>query len=551
MDETVDYVIAGGGSGGCVVASRLTEDPSISVCMIEAGGRGTGTLITTPAGVVGMVPTKINNWGFETVPQKGLGGRCGYQPRGKALGGSSAINAMVYIRGHRIDYDRWAELTDAGWSYDAVLPYFRRSESNERLDDEWHGTDGPLPVSDPRSDNPFQRHYLEAAREIGLPVTEDFNGAEQDGVGLYQVTQKGGERWSAARAYLLPHLGRRPNLAVKTHAQVQRVLFEGRRAVGVAYLQDGVVRTVRARREVLIAAGAFQSPQILMLSGIGDTPTLSGLGIVPLHHLPAVGRDLQDHPDFVFSYRSKSVDPFGFSLRGTSRIAREARRYFQGRRGLLTSNMAEGGGFLRTRPGLDAPNVQLHFVVAMVDDHARKFMLGHGVSCHVCLLRPHSRGSVSLASADPRAAPVIDPAFLDDPRDIEDLVEGFRLTRRLMEAPSMARWTTADVHTAHVHTDADIRAVLRRRVDTVYHPVGTCRMGADADSVVDPQLRVRGVDGLRVIDASIMPTLVGGNTNAPTIMIGEKAADLIRGIAPPAPSPGVAITRIRAMEDVD
>ncbi|WP_126283811.1 GMC family oxidoreductase [Burkholderia stagnalis] len=529
MTRTFDYIVVGGGSGGCVVAGRLTERPDVTVCVLEAGNRGDGTLVNVPTGAVAMMPTRINNWAFETVPQAGLGGRRGYQPRGKALGGSSAINAMVYIRGHRSDYDHWASLGNDGWAYDDVLPYFRLSEHNERFDDAWHGRDGPLWVSDLRTGNPFHARYLEAARQAGLPLADDFNGAQQEGIGLYQVTQKHGERWSAARAYLLPHVGRRDNLTVETHAQVLRILFDGTRAIGVEVRQHGEVRTLHARREVVLAAGAFQTPQLLMLSGVGPATELARVGIRPLADLPGVGRNLQDHPDFIFGYRTRSVDTLGVSAGGGLRMLRELLRFRRERRGMLTSNFAEGGGFLKTRAELDAPDIQLHFVVALVDDHARRLHAGHGMSCHVCLLRPRSRGAVTLQSADPLAAPRIDPAFFDDPRDLDDMVAGFKLTRRLMQAPALAGWITRDLFTANVTTDDEIRDVLRQRTDTVYHPVGTCRMGRDALAVVDPQLRVRGLQGLRIVDASVMPTLIGGNTNAPTIMIAEKAVDLMRG----------------------
>ncbi|MCO5397513.1 GMC family oxidoreductase [Ralstonia soli] len=531
MSQQFDYIIVGGGSGGSVVAGRLSEDPNVSVCVLEAGGRGDSMVVKVPAGAVAMMPTKLNNWAFDTVPQAGLNGRVGYQPRGKALGGSSAINAMVYIRGHRSDYDHWASLGNSGWSYDDVLPYFRLSEHNERFDNAWHGRNGPLNVSDLRTDNPFQARYLEAARQAGLPITDDFNGAQQEGIGIYQVTQKQGERWSAARGYLHPHIGQRANLTVETHAQVRRILFEGKRAVGVEVLQNGTVRTLRVRREVVLAAGALQTPQLLMLSGVGPAQELASVGIQTVQHLPGVGRNLQDHPDFVFGYSTSSLDTLGVSLRGSVRMLSEILRFRSERRGMLTTNFAEGGGFLKTRPDLEAPDIQLHFVVALVDNHARRMHLGHGFSCHVCLLRPRSRGTVTLRSNDPLAAPVIDPAFFADPRDVEDMVAGFKITRGLMQTPALAKWAKRDLFTSHVKTDDDIRATLRQRTDTVYHPVGTCRMGQDDMAVVDAQLRVHGLEGLRIVDASIMPTLIGGNTNAPTIMIGEKAVDLIRGVS--------------------
>jgi choline dehydrogenase-like flavoprotein len=465
------------------------------------------------------------------VPQPGLAGRRGYQPRGRGLGGSSAINAMVYIRGHRSDYDRWAAEGAAGWSYEDVLPYFRLSEANARLDDGYHGQDGPLRVSDLRTDNPFHARFIAAAREAGFPLNEDFNGAEQEGLGSYQVTQHEGERWSAARGYLLPHLGQRPNLEVRTRTRVLRILFEGRRAIGAEVRQGGTLRRLYARREVLLTGGALQSPQLLMLSGIGPAALLQDLAIPVLQDSPGVGRNLQDHTDFIFGYRSPSLDTLGISVPGIARSLRELGRFRRERRGMLTSNFAECGGFLRTRPDLDAPDIQLHFVTGLVDDHARRIRLGHGLSCHVCLLRPASRGSVTLASADPQAPPRIDPAFFSDPADLDGMVTGFKITRRLLQAPSLARWLGRDLFTAGVEDDDAIREVLRRRCDTVYHPVGTCRMGSDAASVVDPQLRVRGVEALRVIDASVMPSLIGGNTNAPTVMIAEKGVDLLRGRA--------------------
>jgi choline dehydrogenase-like flavoprotein len=525
-----DYVIAGGGSAGCVLAGRLSEDPAARVCLLEAGGGGDSWVVNTPAAVVLMVPSPINNWAFETVPQPGLGGRRGYQPRGRALGGSSAINAMVYIRGHRSDYDRWAALGNAGWSYAEVLPYFKRAENNETLRGEYHGSGGPLNVSSLRTGNPFQEIFVEAARQAGFARNDDFNGAEQEGVGTYQVTQKNGERWSAARAYLQPHL-RRPNLKVITGARATRVLMSGRKAVGVEFRSGSGTQTANARREVIVCEGALQSPQLLMLSGIGDGEQLRKHGIEVVHHLPGVGRNLRDHVDYVFAFRSRSLDLFGASPGGGLRLLKEIGRYRRERRGMITTNFAEAGGFLKTQPGLPAPDVQLHFVVGVVDNHARTFHLGHGYSLHVCLLRPKSAGSVALASADPFAAPAIDPAFYAEPEDLEAMLRAFKLSRRILDAPALAAVRGSDMFTADVRSDDDIRATLRARSDTIYHPVGTCRMGMDGMAVVDPQLRVRGVDGLRVVDASVMPDMIGGNTNAPTIMIAEKASHLIRGAA--------------------
>jgi choline dehydrogenase-like flavoprotein len=476
-----------------------------------------------------MVAGKLNNWAFDTVPQPGLNGRIGYQPRGKGLGGSSAINAMVYIRGHRSDYDQWAALGNPGWSYADVLPYFKRSEDNAEFGGDYHGKGGPLAVNALRSGNPIQQTFLQAAREAQFRVREDFNGEEQEGLGIYQVTQNNGERWSAARGYIHPFMATRSNLRVETGAHATRILFEGKRAVAVEYRQGKELKQIRARREVIVSSGAFQTPHLLMLSGVGDSAVLARHGIESVHHLPGVGQNLQDHPDFIFAYTSDDPNFTGISFGGIARIFRAIGQYKRERRGPMTSNFAECGGFLKTRPELDVPDIQLHFGMAMVDDHGRKRHWGSGFSCHVCLLRPKSRGSVTLKNADPMQAPLIDPNFLGEVDDLEAMVAGFKTTRRLMETPALRALQKKDMFTSDIDTDDDIRALLRARVDTVYHPVGSCKMGAgDPMAVVDPTLKVHGLEGLRVVDASIMPALIGGNTNAPTIMIGEKAADMIR-----------------------
>jgi choline dehydrogenase-like flavoprotein len=527
--ESVDFVVIGGGSGGCAVASRLSEDPATSVVLLEAGGKDDNWVVTTPGALILQVAGKVNNWAFNTVPQKGLNGRIGYQPRGKGLGGSSAINAMVYIRGNKADYDHWASLGNAGWSYADVLPYFKRSEDNSELDGEYHGKGGPLHVTGLRTDNPVREIYLQAAREAQFRIREDFNAEDQEGLGSYQVTQSNGERWSAARGYIHPFIKTRPNLRVETNAQASRILFEGKRAVGVEYRHGKDIKHVRARREVILSSGAFQSPQLLMLSGIGNGASLSEHGIATIHHLPGVGQNLQDHPDFVFGFTSDAPYFTGLSFSGIARIVKGIAQYRRERRGPMTSNVAECGGFLKTRPDLDLPDIQLHFCVAMVADHGRKPRWGTGFSCHVCLLRPKSRGSVWLKSRDPFAAPAIDPNFFGEEADLDAMVAGFKTTRRLLDASALKALQKADVVTDGAESDDQIRGVLRNNVDTVYHPVGTCKMGMnDPLAVVDPRLKVHGLDGLRVVDASIMPTLIGGNTNAPAIMIGEKAADMIR-----------------------
>jgi choline dehydrogenase-like flavoprotein len=529
MDD-VDFLVLGGGSAGSALASRLSEDPSATVALFEAGGAGDNWVVDTPLAGVLMVPTKLNNWAYETVPQPGLGGRRGYQPRGRALGGSSAINAMIYTRGRPSDYDAWAALGNPGWSYAETLPYFIKAENNETFAEPFHGRGGPLNVANSRSDNPFHQRFLDAAREAQFPLNDDFNGARQEGLGLYQLSQVNGERCSAARAYLRPHIGKRPNLRVETHARALRLLFDGKRAIGAEILQRGVKRVIHARRETIVCLGAFGSPQLLMLSGVGEAAALRALGVAPLIDLPGVGANLHDHPDVVLGYASPSRDLVGLSFGAAAPLASAIARYRRERRGMATTNFAEAGGFLKTRPSLAEPDVQLHFVVAVVEDHARRLRWGRGMTCHVCALKPKSRGSLKLASPDPLAAPLIDPAFLADPEDVETLVAGVKLTQRLMNAPSLrAHWTHELFGAAEAKSDEDIRAFLRRRADTVYHPVGTCAMGPDAKTaVVDARLRVHGVEALRVVDASIMPDVVAGNTNAPTIMIAEKAAEMIK-----------------------
>ncbi|MEL0436925.1 GMC family oxidoreductase [Phycobacter sp. K97] len=532
-----DYVIVGGGSGGSTLASRLSEDPNISVCLLEAGGRGDSILVRAPAAVVAMLPgrPKINNWAFETVPQPGLNGRKGYQPRGKALGGSSAINAMLYIRGHAGDYDEWASLGCPGWGWQDVLPYFQRAENNERGADGAHGGDGPLQVSNQKSPRPITRAFVEAGKALQIREVEDFNAGDNEGIGLYQVTQfheasKNGERCSAAAAYLHPVM-QRSNLTVITGAHATRVLFQGKRATGVAYRKGGQHQTVNARREVVLCGGAFNSPQLLQLSGVGRPEDITPHGIGMVHELPGVGQNLQDHLDFTLAYKSKDRDNFGISLPGSVNLLKHINDWRKTGKGMLATPFAEGAAFLKTDPSLDRADVQLHFVISIVDDHARKLHMGHGFSCHVCVLRPKSRGSVGLTSADPMAPPRIDPQFLSDPEDLAVMIKGIRKTRQIMQTPPLQGYIHKELFIEGEPDDAALEQHIRARSDTIYHPVGTCRMGQDEMAVVDPELKVRGMEGLRVVDASVMPRLIGGNTNAPTIMIAEKAADMIRNRA--------------------
>jgi len=527
-----DYVVAGAGSAGCVIASRLSEDPNVTVALLEAGGPDTSVLIHAPAGIMAMVPTCINNYAYQTVPQPGLGGRPGYQPRGRTLGGSSSINAMLYVRGHRHDYDHWASLGNQGWSYDEVLPFFRRAEHNEQFDDgHVHGHGGPLNVAAARCPSPINRAFLAAAALNGLPTIDDYNVAEPFGAFMYQVTQRNGERCSAAKAYLTPHRAR-PNLHVFTGATASRVLMASGRAAGVEFVQAGAVRQARARREVIVSAGAFGSPQLLMLSGIGPAAHLREIGIPVQRDLPGVGRNLQDHIDYVQTWRTRSnSETFGISLRGAAKLGAAMLEWKRRRTGRVTSSIAEAGAFLRSAPGVAVPDLQLVFVLGIVDDHARRLRLGHGISCHVDVLRPHSRGTVKLAGPDPRQPPRIDPRFLDDERDLALLVRGAQAQQRLMESAPFDGIRGAMLYPVRADDTQGLAADIRARADTQYHPVGTCKMGADGQAVVDARLRVHGVPDLRVADASIMPTLVGGNTNAPTIMIGEKAAEMIRADA--------------------
>jgi choline dehydrogenase len=522
-----DYIIVGAGSAGCVLANRLTADGKYSVLLLEAGPEDSHLWIHIPLGYGRLFKEKAVNWMYQTEPEQGLNGRSVFQPRGKVLGGSSSINGLLYVRGQHEDYDRWRQHGNLGWGFDDVLPYFKKAEDQTRGADDFHAVGGPLPVSDWRHADPLSAAFVDAAAEVGFPKNSDFNGATQEGAGFFQTTTRGGRRASTAVAYLRSAKAR-PNLHVETSALAERILFEGRRAVGVAYRTAGIPRTARARKEVLISGGAFNSPQLLQLSGVGPADLLRQHGIEVVLDAPGVGNDLQDHMQVRVVMRCSQAITLNDIVNNPIRKALTGLRYAMFRTGPLTIAAGTSGAFFKTNPRLATPDIQIHFLPFSTDKMGEKLHPFSGFTASVCQLRPESRGSLRIKSADPAAPPEIRINYLASDVDRATNVEGLKILRRILHARALAPYVVEEVDPGDkITSDEALLAYCRARGTTIYHPTSTCRMGNDPLAVVDQRLRVRGLDGLRVIDASVMPDLVSGNTNAPVIMIAEKASDMI------------------------
>jgi choline dehydrogenase-like flavoprotein len=525
MRKSYDYIVVGAGAAGCVVANRLSADPSTTVLLLEAGGRDLNPLIHIPIGFTKLTTPDVN-WGYSTVPQPEMNDRDMWYPQGRTLGGSTSINAMIYIRGHQADYDDWAALGNQGWGYEGVLPYFKKSENNERLHNTWHGAGGDLNVTQQVQHNPLTKAFVRSCQEIGIPFNADVNGAEQDGVTLYDVTQRNARRESSATAFLKP-ARKQPNLTIRTRALVTKVLVENGKAIGLEYRTKESLETVHANREVILSGGAVNSPKLLLLSGIGPADDLRALGIDVVHDLPGVGKNFQDHMDV---YITAETAPVSFNEEDRPlKAAWSTFEYLLFRTGPLTACVAEAGAFIRSSDDVRSPDIQIHCLPAYVIDHGRQRVRGHGITINTCNLRPRSIGCVKLKSSDPLDHPLIDPNFCGDPYDWKISVEGFKWGRKILAAESFRPLIKREYMPGpDAQTDEEIKRYIRQWSKTDYHPVGSCKMGHDEMAVVDTQLRVHGLEGLRVIDASIMPKLISGNTQAPSIMVGEKGAAIIK-----------------------
>lgn len=529
INTTFDYIIIGGGSAGCVLANRLSANPNNRVCLLETGPSDKTPLVSTPIGVVGLMDSKKYNWMFHSQPEPSQNDRKIYCPRGKVLGGSSAVNAMLYTRGTASDYDHWASLGNEGWSYKDVLPYFKSTQRQERGASEFHGTEGELNVTEGRSNHPLGKNLLAACRQAGYQSNNDFNGAQQEGVGYYQVTQINGERCSAARAFLHP-VTHRTNLTVITEAKVARIIINSAHAEGVEYQQAGELYTFKATKEIIVSAGAFCSPQLLMLSGIGPKEELNKHQIPVLHDLPGVGKNLQEHIDIITVNKSKKANTVALRPIGMMNVLKDIWLYINQRQGFLTTSIVETGGFIKSKPELKDPDMQLQFIPLVMEDHGRKksTLLTYGYSLHNCLLRPKSRGQVSLHDNNFLSDPKIALNMLSHPDDLAAMVEAVKINLMIFSQPAFDEGRGASIFPKQTNpSDTEIETFVKDMANHVYHPVGTCKMGHDSDAVVNDRLKVHGISSLRVVDASIMPTLIGGNTNAPTIMIAAKAADII------------------------
>ena len=525
-----DFIIIGAGSAGATLASRLTENSQFSVCLIEAGGKDKSPFIHIPFGLAFLSRMTSLGWEFDTEPQSQLNNRKLFWPRGKVLGGSSSLNAMCYIRGVPEDYDRWSDMGALGWDWQSVLPYFKKSEKQQHGESELHGGDGYLSVSDLRHTNPLSNAFVDAAQEIGQSKVSDFNSPEREGLGFYQVTQENGQRCSSAKGYLTPALTR-PNLTVLTKALVEKIEIHDGVATGVKLQLDGQSIELNARKEVLLSAGAINSPQVLMLSGLGPKEHLAEKGIETKADLPGVGQNLQDHLDAIVQHRCKNRDSYSIAPTLIPRYVKSVFNYMFKRQGIFTSNVAEAGGFDRTQNAADIPDIQYHFLPAILLNHGRSTAFGYGYGVHVCGLYPKSRGEIKLRSSKPNDPAIIDPHYLEHIDDQKVMIDGVRRARKILAAPSFEKYQSWEIGPGpDAQSDEEILAFIRKKSETIYHPVGTCKMGDinDVMTVVDSALKVKGIKGLRVVDASVMPTLVGGNTNAPTIMIAERCADLIK-----------------------